>query len=74
MANPNGQDDSLRASDLKLLETGNFADTEIICRGKTFKVHKALICSRSVWFEKALNGGFAVRTISAWIRLLQLAT
>lgn len=58
------EDASLRASNLKLLETGNFADAELICGGKTFKIHKAVVCTRSVWFEKALTGGFAVRTIT----------
>lgn len=61
MAIPNPQDADLRASDLKLLETGNFADAEIICQGKTFKIHKAVVCTRSVWFDKALNGPFEVR-------------
>ncbi|KAK2609394.1 hypothetical protein N8I77_002891 [Diaporthe amygdali] len=59
MTSQSREDASLRASDLKLLETGNFADIEIICRGRTFKVHKAVVCSRSLWFEKALTGGFA---------------
>lgn len=61
MAIPNPQDADLRASDLKLLETENFADAEIICQGKTFKIHKAVVCTRSVWFDKALNGPFEVR-------------
>lgn len=58
MASPNPQDADLRACDMKLLETGNFADTEIVCGDKTFKIHKAVVCTRSVWFEKALTGGF----------------
>lgn len=61
MANPTLKDADLRAGDLELLETGIFADAEIICRGRTFKVHKALLISRSKWFRKALTGKFDVR-------------
>lgn len=43
---------------MKLLETGNFADAELICGDKTFKIHKSVVCTRSVWFERALTGGF----------------
>ncbi|KAG6353627.1 hypothetical protein INS49_005335 [Diaporthe citri] len=42
MANSTPPDDDLRASNMKLLETGNFADAEIICGGKTFKIHRAV--------------------------------
>lgn len=65
MANPKPPDVDLRASDLKLLATGNFADAEIICGDKTFKIHKSVVCTRSVWFEKALTGGFEVSAMHA---------
>lgn len=62
MAGPEPPDDDLRASNMKLLETGNFADAELICGDKTFKTHKSVVCTRSVWFEKALAGGFKAST------------
>lgn len=66
MANPREPPDAdLRASNMKLLETGNFADAELICGGKTFKIHKSVVCTRSVWFEKALAGGFEASTSRA---------
>lgn len=61
MASPKFQDADLSASNLKLLETGNFADAKIICGNQIFKIHKSVVCTRSVWFEKALAGGFDVR-------------
>ncbi|ROW07264.1 hypothetical protein VMCG_03766 [Cytospora schulzeri] len=45
-------------SDILLLETGNFADAVIICGGKSWNVHKSIICSRCDWFRKALDGNF----------------
>ncbi|KAK3367794.1 hypothetical protein B0H63DRAFT_515560 [Podospora didyma] len=41
--------DRFLSSDEQLLESGLFAD----------KLHKNIICSRSVWFHKALNGHFS---------------
>lgn len=58
-------DADLRASDMKLLETGNFADAELICGDKNFKIHKAVVCTRSLWFEKALAGGFKASSTRA---------
>lgn len=60
MANPKPPDADLRASDLKLLESGNFSDVTVTCGNKTWKLHKNILCSRSMWFEKALTGGFQV--------------
>jgi hypothetical protein len=36
----------------RLLESGNLADAEIICNGRVWKVHKLILRSRCVWFEK----------------------
>lgn len=65
MASPKPQEADLRASNMKLLETGNFADAELICGDKTFKIHKSVVCTRSVWFEKALAGAFEASGILA---------
>ncbi|KAK0736633.1 BTB/POZ protein [Apiosordaria backusii] len=46
------------SSDEKLLETGLFSDVVVKCGSKEWKLHKAILCTRSVWFEKALTGQF----------------
>ncbi|KAB5513159.1 BTB/POZ protein [Coniochaeta sp. 2T2.1] len=51
-------DDRFLSADQKLLESGLFADVTVTCKGKTWNLHKNILCSRSVWFEKALNGNF----------------
>ncbi|ROW00101.1 hypothetical protein VSDG_03602 [Cytospora chrysosperma] len=45
-----------------LLETGEWADAEITCKGKTWKVHKCIICTRCKWFERAFKSGFLEST------------
>ncbi|KAL1869163.1 hypothetical protein Daus18300_005700 [Diaporthe australafricana] len=44
---------------LELLWTGQYADAKIRANGKTYNVHKVVLCSRSPWFRAALEGGFA---------------
>ncbi|KAH7033144.1 BTB/POZ protein [Microdochium trichocladiopsis] len=46
------------ARDIELLESGEFADAIVECDGKSWRVHKAIVCKRSEWFRKALNGHF----------------
>ncbi|KAK0713555.1 hypothetical protein B0T26DRAFT_753646 [Lasiosphaeria miniovina] len=36
-----------------LLESGNFADAEIMCAKHKWKVHKTILCTRCKWFLKA---------------------
>ena len=45
----------------RLLETGQGADMTITCKGKTFKVHSAIVASRSDFFAAACWGSFKVR-------------
>ncbi|KAK4182685.1 BTB/POZ protein [Podospora australis] len=46
------------SSDAKLLETGLFSDVTVRCQDREWNLHKAILCTRSEWFEKALNGKF----------------
>ncbi|KAK7745815.1 hypothetical protein SLS53_002532 [Cytospora paraplurivora] len=38
-----------------LLKSGNYADAEITCKDKTWKVHKVVLGSRSEYFDRALK-------------------
>jgi hypothetical protein len=51
-----------------LLNEGKYADNTISCRGRDFKGHHAIICSKSLFFDAALRGGYQV---GFWIGLLQ---
>ncbi|KAK7962147.1 uncharacterized protein PG986_002972 [Apiospora aurea] len=44
--------------DKELLETGNFSDVKLECGDKTWNLHKSIICSRCVWFQRALTGSY----------------
>lgn len=59
MSNPGG-DGILANADIRLFETGNFADATIVCGDRTWKVHKALLSSRCKWFERAFFGNLSV--------------
>ncbi|RJE20545.1 BTB POZ domain protein [Aspergillus sclerotialis] len=52
-----------RFSDLRevmknLLTNGKYSDLTISCEGTDFKVHRAVICSQSTFFDAAVNSGF----------------
>jgi hypothetical protein len=37
-----------------------YADLTVTCGDHTFKLHRAVICPQSPFFEKACSGGFMV--------------
>ncbi|KAK3690246.1 BTB/POZ protein [Podospora appendiculata] len=42
----------------RLLDSGLFSDVMVTCGSKTWNLHKNILCTRSVWFKKALTGNF----------------
>lgn len=53
-------DNYINPGSCSLLESGSFSDAVVVCQGKEWSVHKAIICRRSVWFEGCLDGPFKV--------------
>jgi len=45
----------------RMLSTGDLADFEIVCGGRTIKVHKNILCAASPFFDRAIRGGMKVR-------------
>ncbi|KAI1079580.1 hypothetical protein F5B20DRAFT_590444 [Whalleya microplaca] len=45
--------------DERLLTSGFLSDVEVQCGTRTWKLHKVILSSRCVWFNKALNGKFS---------------
>lgn len=43
-----------------LLGSDKFSDMTIRCGDCAFKAHRAIVCSQSAFFDKALTGGFSV--------------
>lgn len=41
-----------------LLELGKYSDLTIVCREKRYAVHRAIICSRSGFFDGACSNPF----------------
>ncbi|KAK2051228.1 hypothetical protein LY76DRAFT_415453 [Colletotrichum caudatum] len=52
------------ASDHYLIENGLLADCEVVCDGKTWKLHKLILCSRSRYFKDHLLNNPSVCIIS----------
>lgn len=44
----------------ELRRSDKFADMTIRCGGRDFKAHRAVVCSQSPFFDRALSGGFLV--------------
>ncbi|KAK3320351.1 hypothetical protein B0T19DRAFT_404855 [Cercophora scortea] len=49
---------------LALLEMGRFADCEIVCLKRTWKVHKTILCTRSSWFAEKFNDDMTANQIA----------
>lgn len=50
-----------------LLRSGQFSDLTLVCQGRGFLVHQAIVCPRSPVWASAVDGGF---TVSQWLGLL----
>lgn len=59
-AQPLSTNNSLKDRDLNLLLSGIHSDVTIRCNHLVFNVHRAIICSLSEFFRKALNSQFQV--------------
>lgn len=46
---------------LSLFLSDKFADMTIRCGEREFKVHRAIVCSQSSFFDRAMSGNFLVR-------------
>ncbi|KAF4949827.1 hypothetical protein FGADI_8624 [Fusarium gaditjirri] len=46
---------SIRASSYRILFGGAYSDISIVCHGREFKVHRAIMCTQCEWFEKAFT-------------------
>ncbi|KAK4441916.1 BTB/POZ protein [Podospora aff. communis PSN243] len=55
-------EERFQSADQMLLESGLFSDVTVTCGDKTWNLHKNILCSRSVWFEKALGGTYQEAT------------
>ncbi|KAI0147150.1 hypothetical protein GGR57DRAFT_515983 [Xylariaceae sp. FL1272] len=44
--------------DKELFKTGAFSDVTVVCGTREWKLHQAILATRSEWFKKALSGGF----------------
>jgi len=42
----------------KLLDNSDYSDFTVECGAKTWRVHRAIVCSRSKYFKKACDGDF----------------
>lgn len=49
-----------------LLKTGKYSDMRLVCEGRTFKVHKMVVCLQSPVLAAAIDGQFEVRPQSLY--------
>ena len=42
----------------RLFDSDVYADLTVVCNGKSWKVHKAIVCSRSRFFDAAMKAPF----------------
>ncbi|KAK7214707.1 hypothetical protein V2G26_002710 [Clonostachys chloroleuca] len=55
---PNEQVKELTSSLQRLFSSGSYSDLTILCGGSQYKVHRALVCPRSSFFEAACRNNF----------------
>lgn len=55
------------------MESGDFADVEIICQGRSWKAHQAILAARSPWFKRALSGDWTVSTGNEHFKMIHNA-
>jgi hypothetical protein len=62
--NSNGLKDS-NAVNHRILSTGEYSDLKLVCHGREYHVHKAIVCPQVAFLEGACREGFRVcHTIS----------
>lgn len=54
--------DAHKDSNRQLLETGAYSDLILCCGERKFHVHRAILCTKSIFFAKACEGNFMVRS------------
>jgi len=64
---------SIRASSYKLLFDCTYSDISIVCRGREFKVHRAIVCTQCEWFDEAFTTPPKVRDLPCY-RMLPLTS
>ncbi|RMY65719.1 hypothetical protein D0863_08926 [Hortaea werneckii] len=52
-------------------ETGEYADMTITCSGRTWQVHKVVVCSQVPFFAKAVTGKFKIKDMTPSLILHQ---
>ncbi|KAK4164670.1 BTB/POZ protein [Cladorrhinum sp. PSN259] len=50
--------DRFLSADEQLFEKGDFSDVTVKCGDREWKLHRNILCTRSIWFNKCLNGRF----------------
>ncbi|KAF4949830.1 hypothetical protein FGADI_8627 [Fusarium gaditjirri] len=53
---------SIHAALSTLLHSEKFSDMTIICGGRQFKAHRAVVCTQSPFFDKAMSGDYVEST------------
>lgn len=51
---------SFCSEDESLFNNKRFSDAVVKCGDREWLVHKSVVCTRSTWFDKALNSGMQV--------------
>lgn len=59
----------LRMIKKELFLKEQYSDMIISCRGLEFKVHRAIICPQSSFFEAAANGNFSVSILRSMVQI-----